>query len=99
MKDFYEGYWRHRIQTHYIHTREGMWIPERVRAALRMIGTPARSIKVLDVGCGEGTVGKMLREKLSDKVYLIGLDVSSTALQMASAFYNQWLSLMRTRIL
>lgn len=89
MKDFYEGYWQHRINSHYIHTQDGMWTPERVHAALRMIGTPIRSIKVLDVGCGEGTVGKMLKEKLHHNVSLQGLDISATALQMASAFYDK----------
>lgn len=89
MKDFYEGYWQHRINSHYIHTQEGMWTPERVHAALRMIGAPARPIKVLDVGCGEGTVGKLLKEKLRQNVSLTGLDISATALQMASAFYDK----------
>ena len=89
MKDFYEGYWQHRINLHYIHTLDGMWIPERVHAVLRMIGTPAKPIKVLDVGCGEGTVGKMLKEKLRHNVSITGLDISATALQMAAAFYDQ----------
>jgi len=89
MKDFYEGYWQHRIDSHYIHTRDGMWVPERVYAALRLLGTPSQPIKVLDVGCGEGTVGKLLKEKLGNKVHITGLDISATALQMASAFYDR----------
>lgn len=89
MKDFYEGYWQHRINSQYIHTRDGMWVPERVYAALRLLGTPSQLIKVLDVGCGEGTVGKMLKERLGTKVQLTGLDISTTALQMASAFYDR----------
>jgi SAM-dependent methyltransferase len=31
----------------------------------------------------------MLKEKLGDKVYLMGLDISATALQMAAAFYDK----------
>jgi 2-polyprenyl-3-methyl-5-hydroxy-6-metoxy-1,4-benzoquinol methylase len=88
MKNFYEGYWQHRIKTDYIHTQDGMWVPERVYAALRMIGAPTKPIRVLDVGCGEGTVGKMLKTKLSHNVSLTGLDISATALQMAAAFYD-----------
>lgn len=89
MKNFYEGYWQHRIDSQYIHTRDGMWVPERVYAALRLIGTPTQSIKVLDVGCGEGTVGKILKEQWGNKVHLTGLDISTTALQMASAYYDR----------
>jgi 2-polyprenyl-3-methyl-5-hydroxy-6-metoxy-1,4-benzoquinol methylase len=89
MKDFYEGYWQHRIKTHYIHTQEGMWVPERVQAAVRMIGSPSHRIKVLDVGCGEGTVGKILKEKFGERVCTMGLDISPTALQMATAFYDK----------
>lgn len=66
-----------------------MWVPERVYAALRLLGTPSQPIKVLDVGCGEGTVGKMLKEKLGNKVHITGLDISATALQMASTFYDR----------
>lgn len=89
MKVFYEGYWQHRINSHYIHTRDGMWIPERIHAMLRLIGSPTRSLKVLDVGCGEGTAGKLLKEKYANKVHLTGIDISNTALTMARNFYDK----------
>ena len=90
MKDFYEGYWQHRIASQYIHTRDGMWVPERVYATLRLIGSPNnRPLKILDVGCGEGTVGKLLKEKHANKVHLTGIDISKTALEMAGSFYDK----------
>jgi 2-polyprenyl-3-methyl-5-hydroxy-6-metoxy-1,4-benzoquinol methylase len=89
MKDFYEKYWQHRINTHYIHTQNGMWIPQRVYAAFGMINASSKPISVLDIGCGEGTLGKMLKDRMGDRVFMMGLDISSTALKMASAFYDK----------
>lgn len=86
-KQFYEEYWESRNQSNYLYRQR---IPARLYAVLDFIAAegpgPAR---VLDMGCGEGTLGRLLREKFNNRVYRVGLDLSETALQMASAHYDE----------
>ncbi len=70
-----------------------MWIPQRVRIAVDMIVKTfdfkeGRVIQILDIGCGEGTLGKLLKERLNDKVSIIGCDISDAALKEASSHYS-----------
>lgn len=70
-----------------------MWIPERIKIAVNLIVkdlsfNKSKSIYVLDIGCGEGTLGKLLKEKLKDKVSIIGCDISDTILKAAFDYYS-----------
>src|SRR3972149_1659248 len=92
-KEFYEEYWKQRENENYIHTNNDMWIQPRIKVAVDMIlknfdFSENKPISVIDIGCGEGTFGKLLREQLKDKVYIIGCDISDTALNRASFHYS-----------
>src|SRR3990170_1213866 len=92
-KEFYEEYWKQRENENYIHTKNNMWIPPRIRIAVNMILRDYningnKSIRVLDVGCGEGAFGRLLTERLKDQVDIVGCDISNTALTRASSHYS-----------
>jgi len=93
-KEFYEKYWNDRKTKGRLHTKNGMWIPQRINIAVRMIVEEVKfgrksSVSVLDVGCGEGTLGKLLKEQLKDKVFVIGCDISDVILNEASIYYDK----------
>jgi len=97
-EQYYDRYWEYRIAKGRVHTREGMWIPQRIQIAARMIIHDVRqkkpkSIRVLDIGCGEGTTGKLLKEKLALEHHLesllIGCDISKNVLRLASSHYSK----------
>jgi 2-polyprenyl-3-methyl-5-hydroxy-6-metoxy-1,4-benzoquinol methylase len=91
-KEFYEKYWKHREVEGRLHDKKGMWIPERIKTAVKIIEDRTfnrkETISVLDIGCGEGTIGKLLKEKFGDKVSVIGCDISTTALKNAQIYYS-----------
>jgi len=89
-KDFYESHWREREEAQRLHTLTGMWLPPRIKIAISMIMTERKgNISLLDVGCGEGALGKILRQQLEGKLYLVGVDISGTALRHASQYYDK----------
>jgi len=93
-RKFYEDYWKCRVTERRLHTKEDTWIPQRIITTIDMIiqDFPFKGNKimhVLDIGCGEGTIGKLLNEKLKDKVSIIGCDISKTALNSASNYYSK----------
>lgn len=89
-KEFYEGYWEARQEAQRLHTLDGMWIPARIKIAVSMIvPEQKRSVSLLDIGCGEGTLGKVLRQQLEGESYLVGADISGTALRHASRYYEK----------
>lgn len=86
VQEFYEEYWRWRRASNRLNAR----VPERLFAALRLLErghAPQR--RVLDLGCGEGTFGRLLRERGAADAEVIGVDVSSQALEFAAQHYNQ----------
>jgi len=90
MKDFYQKYWQWRKDTNYLYKQR---IPPRLNIALDMILQEKdnwnEEINILDIGCGEGTFGKLVREKLKpNNVSLVGLDISNIAIELASNYYN-----------
>lgn len=91
-KDFYEEYWDHREKIGKIHTKKGYYIPERLRVVTSMIPDEGRRIKVFDMGCGEGTLGMLLREKFKD-IYTLGCDISEKTVGLASPFYDRTIQL------
>jgi methionine biosynthesis protein MetW len=90
MKDFYQKYWQWRMDTKYLYKQ---WIPPRINIAIQMIlqdrGDSNKEINILDIGCGEGTLGKVLRERVeSNHLSLVGLDISEIAIGLAGSFYD-----------
>lgn len=67
-KDFYEDYWRKRGESGY---------RPRYKIFLEWMGENSR---VLDIGCGDGFFGEMLKEKSIDYT---GCDISERALDIA----------------
>lgn len=93
-KDYYNDYWTYRKSEGRIHTQDGMWIPRRIRLTTDWIAADiaargASSASILDVGCGEGTTGKMVKEKTKADLRLWGCDISTTALDMAKEHYAE----------
>ena len=83
---FYEEYWKRRQQSDYLYREQ---VPARLYAVLDFIKAEGpEPLRVLDMGCGEGTLGRLLGEKLGGRVYRVGLDLSETALEMAAAHYD-----------
>lgn len=90
MKDFYQRYWQWRMDTNYLYEH---WIPPRINIVAEMILHDRidsdMEINILDIGCGEGTLGKVLRERVkSNKLSLVGLDISDIASELAGSFYD-----------
>mgnify|MGYP005851315087 CR=1 FL=1 len=83
---FYEEYWTRRRQNGYLY---GEQVPARLYAVLDFIAAEGPGpLRLLDLGCGEGTLGRLLGERFGRQVYRVGLDLSPTALEMASAHYD-----------
>lgn len=104
MKDtkyFYEEYWKEREKTHRLYVLPEMWVPPRITIAALMIIESIKSDKmrdgkraILDVGCGEGILGKTLRESgkqgtFRNELILVGVDISDTALRHATKYYDK----------
>ncbi|MBD3369491.1 methyltransferase domain-containing protein [Candidatus Fermentibacteria bacterium] len=89
--DFYEEYWRQREREGRLHILDGMWTHDRITIAVRMIQQTlpeTRDISVLDIGCGEGALGEVLKASWGNKLELVGVDISSTALRHARNHYD-----------
>lgn len=87
MKEFYEGYWRWRKETDYLY-KQGP--PTRIVVTVSMIAVGKSSpTRVLDIGCGEGSLGKVLKERYGSGVYLVGTDISKQALELARQHYDE----------
>ena len=72
-----------------IRNREEAWIQPRIQIAISMISKNKDFITCIDVGCVEGILGKLLREKFGDNLYIVGLDISERALKRADPYYDK----------
>lgn len=100
-KDFYEEYWKERENTQRLHVLPEMWVPHRITIAALMLLESIKSDEmrsgkraILDVGCGEGILGKTLRESskqgtFRNELILVGVDISDTALRHAMKYYDK----------
>jgi len=75
LRDFYDKYWRQRKAKGYIYSKELK--PNRFSIIVSLIGSGK---KVLDVGCGEGFLSKLLTEMGNE---IIGIDISEIAVKLA----------------
>jgi methionine biosynthesis protein MetW len=53
----------------------------------KIISMIGKGLRVLDVGCGSGNLGKYLKEKLN--CYVVGIEVDEEAAKIASKFYDE----------
>lgn len=85
-RQFYEAYWDWRRA----HGRLNARVPERLHAALRLLGQGAGGARrLLDVGCGEGTLGRLLAPQRAGGMELIGTDIAAGALELAAQHYDR----------
>jgi len=85
VKSFYEEYWEWREKVGHLAQN---WIPYRLKVVASMI-QEKHHLRVLDVGCGEGGLGMLLREKYNGKINLVGIDISKKVLEIASPYYDE----------
>lgn len=88
LKDFYEDYWKFREDTGKIYNKEGGQAPVRLKEVASMIRETGRGTKVLDVGCGDGTLGMLLKER-ADSVRAVGCDLSEGAVEYSRPWYDK----------
>jgi 2-polyprenyl-3-methyl-5-hydroxy-6-metoxy-1,4-benzoquinol methylase len=81
MKDFYEGYWEHRKEIDHLYNG---WNPKRLHIAASEL-TERECQNILDIGCGEGTLGELTASSTS----MYGVDISETALKLAEEHYSE----------
>lgn len=73
-RGFYEQHWKS--------TGEASHARERERIELTVSAIPPGIQRVLDVGCGDGRLSQIIRER--NRCFLVGFDLSMTALQRLS---------------
>lgn len=78
---YYEKYWNHRVKEKKLYKD----LPTRTKVVHKHL-SKAPGLKVLDIGTGDGSLGKVLKP-YSD-IDLDGVDVSKTAAQIASQYYK-----------
>lgn len=85
-KEFYERYWQWRQAEGHLNSA----VPERLRVALRLLeGKRGPVRRVLDLGCGEGTLGRLVRAQAGAAPELVGVDISNGVLALAAPHYNR----------
>lgn len=81
MREFYENYWQHRVDTDYLYEDTTPVRIQNTADILRELNPDS----VLDVACGEGTLGKLIKKETS----IMGCDISSKALEVADEYYQE----------
>jgi len=79
---YYENYWRHRLKHEPGLTRQ---IPLRIKLALTHL--PPWPVTILDLGCGEGSLGRAAKA-INPRHCLVGADIAPTALKLARSGYD-----------
>lgn len=89
LENYYDNYWNHRASTNRLHTIPGEHAPVRLSEVLKLIPDVA-GIKVLDIGCGEGTLGMMLKQrKTGAGISSVGCDISGKSIELAAPHYDR----------
>ncbi|MBC8076651.1 MAG: class I SAM-dependent methyltransferase [Chloroflexales bacterium] len=90
-KEFYERYWQWRRAAGHLNSS----VPERLRIALRLLAAHQQQAgRVLDIGCGEGTLGQLVRAQLTTSSSnrapeLVGVDIANEVLELARPHYDR----------
>jgi 2-polyprenyl-6-hydroxyphenyl methylase/3-demethylubiquinone-9 3-methyltransferase len=79
MESFYEQYWKYRKETNHVYSNA----PRRITQTSEILAEYEIQ-KILDIGCGEGMLGRVL----DDRYEIIGIDISDQALNLASDHYD-----------
>lgn len=95
MKDlgrFYEEYWSYR-ERDFDYRKLGI-MPARFKIAAGFVSDDFLQkqkdrTSLLDIGCGEGITGELLRDKLGNRVSTAGLDISEGVLKLAKKYYDE----------
>ncbi len=87
-KSYYEKYWQDRIRIGKIHTSKSSYIPKRIQTCISMILPKQGLFRILDIGCGEGTLAMLLKDIYKEQIYIAGCDISEEALNIARPFYD-----------
>ena len=91
---FYETYWNNREKKGLLHAHGIDWIPPRIFIASSMFMKEKRaSAYVVDISCGEGMLGEVLKKEYKGKLYIIGMDISEKALSYAADNYDKLFAL------
>lgn len=85
-ESYYDSYWERRARTNRLHTVDGGHIPVRLSEVLNLI-PDIDGIRVLDIGCGEGTLGMMLKQRAS--VSSTGCDISGKSIELSAPYYDR----------
>jgi methionine biosynthesis protein MetW len=72
---FYEEYWAYRLRKGWVHNREERF--SRFSTIVSLVGSDKR---ILDVGCGEGFLAKLLEKKGNN---VVGIDISERVIELA----------------
>jgi 2-polyprenyl-3-methyl-5-hydroxy-6-metoxy-1,4-benzoquinol methylase len=81
MREFYEDYWQYRVDTDYLYEDA---TPIRIQNTVDILNRLDPD-SILDVACGEGTLGKLVNKQTS----IVGCDISSKALKIADKHYQE----------
>lgn len=77
--NYYNNYWKHRVENDKIYKK----LPTRTLKAVEIIGDH-KNLAVLDIGTGEGSMGKVLGKNHQ----IDGIEVSKTAASLAKKYYK-----------
>jgi 2-polyprenyl-3-methyl-5-hydroxy-6-metoxy-1,4-benzoquinol methylase len=83
-KQYYENYWGHRQEISHLYEE---WIPPRISVAEQAL-TETSVERLLDVGCGNGILGRILASEGNRPEYIAGVDISESALKLADDHYD-----------
>ena len=86
MEDFYEEYWKWRRKTGHLAQNR---MPNRLKVVCSMVKVDKYTVHILDIGCGEGGLGMLLKEKYEAKINIFGVDISRKALELAKSYYDK----------
>jgi 2-polyprenyl-3-methyl-5-hydroxy-6-metoxy-1,4-benzoquinol methylase len=87
MHDFYNSYWEYSKKIGHL-AHEGT-PPRRLLIAQSMVTSNKEPFELLDIGCGGGGLGRIIRNTFGNQVRLTGVDISDVALEMAAKQYDK----------
>jgi 2-polyprenyl-3-methyl-5-hydroxy-6-metoxy-1,4-benzoquinol methylase len=93
-RDFYDRYWEWRSGQYDYHKLgitplRHVVATQFIRETIPSFGSDRR-LRLVDLGCGEGILGKLLSEsEMSDKLCTLGIDISDIAAELSNEYYDE----------